>query len=616
MSPAVLLVDDELICRDPLTRLLRLQGMDVTAAADGIEALRTLRGIRPGVMVLDLALPRLSGLDVLRVMRRSEEFRDLPVIVLTSSTDQGDMRSAAMLGVTDYVLKPTFSFDDLVARIRRITQQDDAPAGAPPAPPAPGAPPQQPSATAGAPAAKPAPARPKRIPPPSPAPDPQPAGAAAPAAPAAAAAARPTQGAAPVPRLLTRDQVLERVAACAQSKTLAGVVSQVVSIASSPRGTVADLVSLLKQDLVLATRVLQVANTVKYASNKPRIATVEEAVRNIGLSTVRNIAMSAGVFEAFPEARDGFSLIRCWQHSLAVSELLDRLIAGAEGIEPGLAHLVGLCHDLGEVVLRQCLAEQYDALAQVGDGSAVATHQVESAAFGIPYPELVERVLGQLGLPAAIIVPVREHADRRARPTSRLATALQLADNYAHGLQLASSPRAAVAPIGVAEYRAVRGAADGAPLSVDGETLRAGVLASTTLLARLSGAQEAELAKPLVPATRLRVWYARHSALSAFDPLEAALRTLAASVTTHDRLPQPAEGAGYDVLVVAAARAGLAPLSVPDAERAAAAASGGGKRVVYLSGTDAADVPVTSAVVRRYPVPLSVLAGLLSAPQA
>src|SRR5688500_16472685 len=122
MSPAVLLVDDELICRDPLTRLLRLQGMDVTAAADGIEALRTLRGIRPGVMVLDLALPRLSGLDVLRVMRRSEEFRDLPVIVLTSSTDQGDMRSAAMLGVTDYVLKPTFSFDDLVARIRRITQ--------------------------------------------------------------------------------------------------------------------------------------------------------------------------------------------------------------------------------------------------------------------------------------------------------------------------------------------------------------------------------------------------------------------------------------------------------------------------------------------------------------
>jgi HD-like signal output (HDOD) protein len=415
--------------------------------------------------------------------------------------------------------------------------------------------------------------------------------------------------------LLTRDQVLERVAGCAQSKTLAGVVSQVVSIASSPRGTVADLVSMLKQDLVLATRVLQVANTVKYASNKPRIATVEEAVRNIGLSAVRNIALSAGVFEAFPsDARDGFSLIRCWQHSLAVSEVLDRLLAGAEGIEPGMAHLVGLCHDLGEVVLRQCLAEQYDVLAQVGDGSAVATHQVESAAFGIPYPELVERILVQLGLPAAIVAPVREHADRRARPTSRLATALSLADNYAHGLQLASSPRAAVGPIAVAEYKAVRAGGDVAPLAIDGETLRAGVLASTCLLARLSGPQEVELAKPLVPATRLRVWYARHSALSAFDPLEAALRSLAASVLAHDRLPQPAEDGAYDVLVVAAAKAGLAPLSVPDAERAAAA--GGGKRLVYLSGTDAADVPVTSAVVRRYPVPLSALAELLTGPHA
>ncbi len=54
---------------------------------------------------------------------------------------------------------------------------------------------------------------------------------------------------------------------------------------------------------------LQVANTVKYASNKPRIATVEEAVRNIGVGTVRNIALSAGVFEAFPsDARDGSNL--------------------------------------------------------------------------------------------------------------------------------------------------------------------------------------------------------------------------------------------------------------------------------------------------------------------
>lgn len=605
MSSDVLLVDDEPICREPIARLLRLEGMAVTCAADGIEALRTMRASRPGMVLLDLTLPRLSGLDVLRVIRRSEEFRELPVIVLTGSTDPADMRCAALLGVSDYVLKPTFSFDDLLARIRRAGPPGRRPEAAGPSPPAGTSAAEQkrvaaaarrspppPAATAGVPGT---PAEPSPAPPPPPAPST--------AAPAAKAA-----------KLLTRDEVLERVGQCAQSKTLAGVVSQVVTIASSPRGTVAELVSLLKQDVVLATRVLQVANTAKYAHNKPRIATVEEAVRNIGVSTVRHIALSAGVFEAFPsDARDGFNLVRCWQHSLAVSELLDRLLAGVEGIEPGLAHLVGLCHDLGEVVLRQCLVEQYDELALAGDAAGTVTHQVESAAFGIAYPELVERILTQLGLPAAIVTPVREYADRRpaTRPAGRLAAALALADQYAHGLQLASSPRAAVGPIGVAEYRAARGGgADATPVEIDGESLRAGVSASTCLLARLSRAQEAELAKPLVAAAPVRVFYARHAALSAFDPLEAALRTLAAAVTVHDRLPLPAEADGYDLLVVAAPKAGIAGLAVTDAERAVAAA-GDAKRLLYLTGADAADVPVTTAVVRRYPIPLVELGELV-----
>src|SRR5687768_5115411 len=77
MGSDVLLVDDEPICREPIARLLRLEGMAVTCASDGIEALRTMRASRPGMVLLDLTLPRLSGLDVLRVIRRSEEFREL-----------------------------------------------------------------------------------------------------------------------------------------------------------------------------------------------------------------------------------------------------------------------------------------------------------------------------------------------------------------------------------------------------------------------------------------------------------------------------------------------------------------------------------------------------------
>ena len=127
MSATVLLVDDEPICRDPLARLLRMEGLDVTCAADGIEALRAMRALRPGIVLLDLGLPRLSGLDVLRVMRRADEFRDVPVLVLTASKDSTDMRSAALLGISGYVLKATFSFDDLLARLRRAADLQSAP---------------------------------------------------------------------------------------------------------------------------------------------------------------------------------------------------------------------------------------------------------------------------------------------------------------------------------------------------------------------------------------------------------------------------------------------------------------------------------------------------------
>lgn len=582
MRPSLLLVEDEPICREPLARLLRLEGMNVACAADGIEALRALRAAKPQLLLLDLTLPLLSGMDVLRAIRRHDEFRDLAVIILTGSNEQADMRAAALLGVSDYVLKQTFSFNDLLKRIRRSAQSrcPSGPGGVPPpalAPPAMTPPDTESRSGLSSPA-----------PPPS---------------------ARPLTSvpAGRVPQLLSRDEVLERVGRFAESKTLAGVVAQVVSMASSPRGSAAELVTLLRRDAVLATRVLQVANTAAYTSNKAHVGTIEEAVRNIGLVGVRNIALSAGVFESFPaDARDGFNLLRCWQHSLAVAAILERLLEGVEGVEPGVAYLVGLCHDLGEMLLRQALAEQYDELAEVGHGTGTVTHQVESAAFGIPYAELTERILGRLGLPAAIVNPAREHADRRpdARPTSRVAHALRIADRYAHGLQLASSPRALLEPVTAPELRAARG--DAPAVRIDGVMLRAEVLSATVLLARVPRAQEAELTRPLVPATNARVWYARHPVLVDFDPLEVGLQGIA-QVTTHPRLPAPTEVAEYDVLLVATPKVSLPPLPLEEAVRVAAPST----RVVYLARGDIADTPVPGAMVSRYPLALAMLAQLV-----
>jgi hypothetical protein len=126
----------------------------------------------------------------------------------------------------------------------------------------------------------------------------------------------------------------------------------------------------------------------------------------------------------------------------------------------------------------------------------------------------------------------------------------------------------------------------------------------------LSPSHERELAKPLFPRTPLRLWYARHAAFCAFDPLRCALSSLA-DVATHARLPLPAEGGTYDVLVVAAPRHDHPTIPVAEAERLAQLA--GDKPVLYLAPTPVANVKAAAAQLRQFPLPLSVLAELIAA---
>jgi DNA-binding response OmpR family regulator len=118
----VLVVDDEL----KITRLLRdyLQqaGFRVLTAADGPSALATARAEQPDMIVLDLGLPGLDGLDVTRALRRSS---DVPIIMLTARAEEADRIVGLELGADDYLVKP-FSPKELVARVRAVLRRVDA----------------------------------------------------------------------------------------------------------------------------------------------------------------------------------------------------------------------------------------------------------------------------------------------------------------------------------------------------------------------------------------------------------------------------------------------------------------------------------------------------------
>ena len=119
---SILVVDDEphivRLARDYLERA----GFTVSTAGDGPAALRQARAGRPDLVVLDLGLPGLDGLDVARALRRDST---VPIIMLTARTDESDRIVGLELGADDYVTKP-FSPKELVARVRAVLRRVEA----------------------------------------------------------------------------------------------------------------------------------------------------------------------------------------------------------------------------------------------------------------------------------------------------------------------------------------------------------------------------------------------------------------------------------------------------------------------------------------------------------
>jgi len=117
----ILVVDDE----PEIVRLVRdylvNAGFDVIVAADGAEALRAARQHHPDLVILDLNLPSLDGLDVARSLRRDGE---VPIIMLTARGDEADRVAGLELGADDYVSKP-FSPREIVARVRAVLRRVD-----------------------------------------------------------------------------------------------------------------------------------------------------------------------------------------------------------------------------------------------------------------------------------------------------------------------------------------------------------------------------------------------------------------------------------------------------------------------------------------------------------
>jgi DNA-binding response OmpR family regulator len=117
----VLVVEDDPSIRDTLAFNLKKEGYVVTVAQDGVEALAKAREVQPDLVLLDLMLPELSGLEVCRVLRQE---RDVPIIMLTAKESELDKVVGLQLGADDYITKP-FSLRELFARMTAVLRRTE-----------------------------------------------------------------------------------------------------------------------------------------------------------------------------------------------------------------------------------------------------------------------------------------------------------------------------------------------------------------------------------------------------------------------------------------------------------------------------------------------------------
>jgi DNA-binding response OmpR family regulator len=115
----VLVVEDDADIADVLRRSLRNEGYDVRTSADGVDALDVAAGFVPDLVVLDLGLPRLDGVEVCRRLRADG---DVPILMLTARTETEDRVAGLDSGADDYLVKP-FERQELLARIRALLRR-------------------------------------------------------------------------------------------------------------------------------------------------------------------------------------------------------------------------------------------------------------------------------------------------------------------------------------------------------------------------------------------------------------------------------------------------------------------------------------------------------------
>lgn len=118
MAKKILFVEDEEALQKTLGEYLRREGFEVTPALDGELGLKLANEVKPDLILLDIILPKIDGLEVLKNLKENKQTKEIPVIILTNLENLEEVQKALELGATTYLVKANYSLEEVVEKIK------------------------------------------------------------------------------------------------------------------------------------------------------------------------------------------------------------------------------------------------------------------------------------------------------------------------------------------------------------------------------------------------------------------------------------------------------------------------------------------------------------------
>ena len=308
----LLIVDDQEIFRRPISEALRMKGFRVLEASDSVSAMAHAQLEKPDLALIDIRMPEVNGLDLIRMMQARASTARIPVILVTAQAHREDIATGSALGIRDFLLKSSFSVGELVERIETRIATASA---IPPAPPPP-------------PASLQLPGRTDRL-----APRSSSTSTYASEAPISSEDASTSGGPSARQKLLPPAEV----------RALPAPIAEILAIASSQTASLSQVQAIVRRDPILAERVMTAASGVGIKGTA-EIESLEGALRVMGIENLVRLVASTPVLSMEElNGRNGQELVQIWSHGLATAVIAERIAPSHERLPSflqGLFHVI------------------------------------------------------------------------------------------------------------------------------------------------------------------------------------------------------------------------------------------------------------------------------------